>query len=74
LRESNHTGYKLDEPKQGCSSDNHYDDSCCLFVSVLHINTAAAALSENVVVTCHALHNGNDSSKTTNLSKPNNGA
>ena len=70
LGESNHTGYHLDEPKQGCSSDQHYDDSCCLFVSILHINTTV--LSDSVTVTCYALHNGYTSSKTTNLSKPNN--
>ncbi|XP_065884739.1 uncharacterized protein [Dysidea avara] len=62
LRESNHTGYQLDEPKQGCSSDN---DNCCLFVSILHINTAA--LSDSVTVTCSAIHNGHKSSKTANL-------
>ncbi|XP_065884694.1 uncharacterized protein [Dysidea avara] len=62
LRESNHTGYQLDEPKQVCSSGN---DSCCLFVSILHINTAA--LSDSVAVTCNAIHNGHKSSKTANL-------
>ena len=60
---NNYTGYQLDEPKQGCS----YSDNCCLFVSILHINTAA--LSDSVTVTCNAIHNGNTSSKTTNLSK-----
>ena len=64
LRESNHTGYQLDEPKQSCSSDN---DNCCLFMSILHINTAA--LSDSVTVTCIAIHNGYTSSKTANLSK-----